>query len=86
MKIIPENNHIHIEVIEQEETSGNFQWAKQSGDLTAVRVLTSSVAGSSFNKGDVLIVISTMIQEFEFKKNKFKVCPTSAVIASILEE
>ena len=84
MKIVPENNYIHIEPIVEEEANGNFQWAKQSGDLTAVRVLTE--VGSTFSKGDVLIVISTMIQEFEYKKNKFKVCPTSAVIASIIEE
>lgn len=84
MKIIPENNYIHIEPIVEEEANGNFQWAKQSGDLTAVKVLTE--VGGSFSKGDVLIVISTMIQEFEFKKNKFKVCPTSAVIATILED
>ena len=84
MRIVPENNYIHIEPIVEEEANGNFQWAKQSGDLTAVKVLTE--VGGTFSKGDVLIVISTMIQEFEFKKNKFKVCPTSAVIASIIEE
>ena len=83
MKIAPENNYIQIETINEEETSGNFQWAKQSGDLTAVKV----IAGQPFYAvGDKLIVISTMIQEFEYKKNKFKLCPTSAVIATILED
>ena len=87
MRIVPENDHIHIEVIEQEESKGNFQWAKQSGDLTAVRVVTANNTGNSFfDEDDVLIVISTMIQEFEYKKNKFKVCPRSAVIASVFEE
>ena len=84
MKIIPENNYIHIDPIVEEQESGNFQWAKQSGDLTAVKVVTE--VGNTFCKGDVLIVISTMIQEFEYKKNKFKLCPTSAVIATILED
>lgn len=82
MRIVPENNYIHIEQINEEETNGNFQWAKQNGDLTAVKVIN----GYPFTAGDTLIVISTMIQEFEFRKNKFKVCPTSAVIASIIEE
>jgi hypothetical protein len=82
MRIVPENNYIHIEPIVEEEASGNFQWAKQSADLTACKVIT----GHPFEEGETIIVISTMIQEFEFKKNKFKVCPTSAVIASIEEE
>ena len=84
MRIVPENNYIHIEPIVEEEANGNFQWAKQSGDLTAVKVITQ--VGNNFYKGEVLIVISTIIQEFEYKKNKFKVCPTSAVIASVFEE
>jgi len=82
MKFIPENSYIHIEPIMEEEANGNFQWAKQSGDLTAAKVITSN----SFNAGDTLIVISTMIQEFEFRKNKFKVCPVSAVIGNIKED
>ena len=82
MKILPENNYIHIEPIVEEEANSNFQCAKQSGDLTAVKVVNSY----SYEPGETLIVISTMIQEFEYKKNKFKVCPTSAVIASIIEE
>lgn len=82
MRFRPENSYIQIEPIVEEEANGNFQWAKQSADLTAVKVVT----GAPFVSGDTLVVISTMIQEFEFKKNKFKICPTSAVIGYIYEE
>lgn len=82
MKFTPENNYIHIDPIVEEEANGNFQWAKQSGDLTAVKVIN----GDPYAPGVTLIVISTMIQEFEFKKNRFKICPTSAVIGHIEED
>lgn len=78
----PASGYIHIEIAEQEEINGNFQWAKQTGDLTAVKVIT----GVPYSSGDVLIVISTMIQEFEYKKTKIKICPTSAIIGQIVEE
>lgn len=83
MKLIPENDYIHIEPIVEEEANGNFQWAKQSGDLTVVKVISGK---PKFDDGETLVVISTMIQDFEFKKNRFKICPVSAVIASIVEE
>jgi len=83
MKIVPENDYIHIETINEEESSGNFQWTKQAADLTAVKVISGQ---PRFSAGEKLIVISTMIQEFEYKKNKFKVCPASAVVAALLEE
>lgn len=82
MKFRPSTGYIHIDPITEEEVNGNFQWAKQSGDLTAVKV----IYGENHLKDDVLVVISTMIQEFEFKKNKFKICPTSAVVGTIMGE
>ena len=82
MKFLPVKGYVHIEQLNQEEVNGNFQWAKQSGDLTTVKV----ISGDPYVAGDTLIVISTMIQEFEHKKNKFKICPTSAVIGYIEED
>jgi hypothetical protein len=72
--------------LQEEEVNGNFAWAKTSGDLTAVKVLASDPKTKTYVSGDTVIVISTMIQEFEYKKNKFKICPSTAVIGQIHEE
>lgn len=84
-KFSPVNNHIHIELIAEEDSSGNFQWAKPTSDLVAAKVVSNSDP-QPFYKGSVVIVISTMIQEFEFEKTKYKLCPTSAVVGILKEE
>lgn len=84
-KFSPVNNHIHVELVAEEDSSGNFQWAKPASDLVAAKVISSSNP-HPFYEGDVVIVISTMIQEFEFQKIKYKLCPTSAVVGIIKEE
>jgi len=79
----PAPGYIHIEPLKSEEVSGNFAWDKPSGDLTTVKVICGD--GSCYFNDDVVVVISTMIQQFDYNKNKIKVCPTSAIIGKLEE-
>ena len=86
MEFTPAEGYIYIKTSQEEEVNGNFAWAKPSGDLTAVKVIVGDPKTKTYVSGDTVIVVSTMIQEFEFKKNKFKICPSTAVIGQIHEE
>lgn len=86
MLFAPADGYLHVEVLKEEEANGNFAWEKPSGDLVAVKVINSDPKVRTHGNGDILLVISTMIQEFEFKKNKFKICPSTAVLGQIHEE
>ena len=85
MLFIPAEGYLHIETLKEEEANGNFAWAKPSGDLTVVKVVVGGPKTGNYISGDSLVVISTMIQEFEFKKNKYKICPSTAVIGQVRE-
>lgn len=87
MEFTPAEGYIYIKESQvEEEVNGNFAWGRPSGDLTAVKVLASDPKTRTYINGDTVIVITTMIQEFEYKKNKFKICPSTAVIGKIHEE
>lgn len=86
MLFSPAEGYIHIEPVQEEEANGNFAWAKPSGDLTVVKVILGGPKTGNYISGVKLVVISTMIQEFEFNKTKFKICPSTAVIGQMREE
>jgi hypothetical protein len=81
MFFIPYKGYVSVEVINEAEEKGNFQWEKVKSDLVAVRVLSSY--DGSIVEDKVAIVISSMIQEFEYKKNKFKLVPDSAIVGFV---
>ena len=81
MIFIPYKGYISVEIINEAEEQGSFQWEKAKSDLVAVRILSSF--DGSFVEDEIAIVISSMIQEFEYKKNKFKLVPESAVVGFV---
>jgi len=83
MRFVPVADYIQIEDIAEDETGDTFQWSKRSEDLVSVRVV--ELHGNKYAVGQTIIVISNMIQEFEFKKNKYRVCPMSAVVGSLVD-
>lgn len=84
MRFIPVNKHLYIEEIREEPENSNFQWQKNNQDLVAVKILSTNAINQSW-EGKTAIVISTMIQEFKFGKESFRVIPDSGVIGFIEE-
>lgn len=73
MKFTPVDGYKQIEVIkERNETS--FVWDKNQ-DLVAAEIINHIDL-----KPKTILVISTMIQEFEFGGEKIKIIPDSAIL------
>ena len=79
----PHTGYLHVEVVEDEENNSQFQWQKSSGDLVAVKIANVPFDGNHEILDKTAIVFSTMIQEFEFKKNKWKVIPDNAILGFV---
>ena len=85
----PHNGYFLVEQVsaKDEEETPNFLWDKQTnGDLIAVRILSVPFGANDNLVNRTAVVFSTMVQKFEFRKEKWKVIPENAIIGFIEEQ
>ena len=85
----PHNGYFLVEQVsaKDEQETTNFLWEKQmNGDLIAVKILNVPFGGNDSLVNRTAVVFSTMVQNFEFRKQKWKVIPENAIIGFIEEQ
>lgn len=86
----PHNGYFLVQQVptKDEQNNQNFLWEQQlqiAGDLIAVKILDVPFGANADLVGRTAVVFNTMVQKFEFRKEKWKIIPESAIIGFIEE-
>jgi hypothetical protein len=87
MKFEPHTGYYYIKILtEEDDSKKEFMWNKNPGELSAARILGASSSNNDpFIVGKTAVVLTSMIQEFEFSKQKFLILPEQAVVGFLYE-